>query len=201
VAARLAGEALSRGPRAFAPEGALDQLLARLALVARHAPELGLVPPGEPELRAALTDLCQGRRSFAELREGDLPGAILDRLPGATRAALARLAPERVTLGGGRQVRVNYEAGKPPWIESRLQDFFSMARGPAVANGAEPLTLHLLAPNHRAVQITSDLSGFWERHYPAIRKELSRRYPRHSWPEDPRTAPPPAPLPPRPRGR
>jgi ATP-dependent helicase HrpB len=106
-----------------------------------------------------------------------------------------------VTLGGGRQVRVNYESGKPPWIESRLQDFFSMVRGPAVANGAEPLTLHLLAPNHRAVQVTSDLSGFWERHYPSIRKELSRRYPRHAWPEEPRTAPPPAPLPPRHRGR
>jgi ATP-dependent helicase HrpB len=201
VAARLAEEALARGVRSFAEEGALDQLVARLSLVARHAPGIGATPPDEAALRAALTASCLGRRSFAELRLADLPGALLDLQPGPVRAALARLAPEKVTLPGGRSVRVHYEADRPPWIESRLQDFFSMARGPAVANGAEPLTLHLLAPNHRAVQVTSDLSGFWERHYPAIRKELSRRYPRHSWPEDPRTAPPPAPLPPRQRGR
>jgi ATP-dependent helicase HrpB len=173
--------------------------MARLALVARFAPGLGATPPDEAALRQALVASCQGRRSFAELREADLPGALLDLQPGPVRAALARLAPEKVTLPGGRAVRVHYEAGQPPWIESRLQDFFSMATGPAVANGAVPLTLHLLAPNQRAVQVTSDLSGFWERHYPALRRELSRRYPRHSWPEDPRTAPPPPPLPPRQR--
>ncbi len=100
-------------------------------------------------------------------------------------------------LPGGRQVKVNYEPGKPPWIESRLQDFFGMADGPKVVNGRVPLTLHLLAPNQRAVQVTTDLAGFWERHYPAIRKELGRKYPRHFWPEDGRSAAPPPPKPPR----
>jgi ATP-dependent helicase HrpB len=197
VSARLAEEARSRGARAFAEDGALDQLLLRLALVVRFAPALGATPPDEAALDAALTAACQGRRSFVELREADLPGALLDLQPGPVRAALARLAPERITLPGGRGVRVHYEADRPPWIESRLQDFFSMVQGPAVAGGALPLTLHLLAPNMRAVQVTSDLSGFWDRHYPALRRELSRRYPRHAWPDDPRTAPPPAPLPPR----
>jgi len=200
VAARLAEEALARGARAFAEAGALDRLLARIALVARHAPALGLEPPGEADLAAALTDLCQGRRSFADLREADLPGALLARLPGAARAALDRLAPERLTLPGGRGVRVEYEAGRAPWIESRLQDFFGLAQGPSVAGGAVPLTLHLLAPNLRAVQVTTDLAGFWERHYPALRRELGRRYPRHAWPEDPRHATPPAPRAPRSRG-
>jgi ATP-dependent helicase HrpB len=197
VAARLAEEALACGVRSFAPEGALDRLLVRAALVARHAPATGIPAPTEAELAEALRDLCQGRRSFAELREADLPGALLARWPGAARAALDRLAPERLTLPGGRGVRVEYEAGKPPWIESRLQDFFGLAQGPAVAGGAVPLTLHLLAPNLRAVQVTTDLAGFWERHYPALRRELSRRYPRHAWPEDPRHATPPAPRPPR----
>jgi ATP-dependent helicase HrpB len=95
------------------------------------------------------------------------------------------MAPERVTLAAGRAVRVDYELGKPPWIESYLQDFFGMTATPRVAEGRVPLVLHLLAPNKRAVQVTSDLQGFWERHYPAIRKELARKYPRHSWPEDP----------------
>jgi ATP-dependent helicase HrpB len=192
VAAKLAEEALARGARAFAPEGALDALLARLTFAADHAPEAGLFAPAEDDVAAALGALCQGRRSFAELREADLPGALLDRQSPKARAALERLAPARVTLPGGRSARVSYEAGKPPWIESRLQDFFGMALGPAVAGGRVPLVLHLLAPNGRAVQVTTDLAGFWERHYPALRRELGRRYPRHAWPEDPRTAAPPA---------
>ena len=104
--------------------------------------------------------------------------------------------PEHVRLPGGRQAPVNYEKGKPPWIESRLQDFFGMRAGPAICRGRVPLPLHLLAPNYRAVQVTSDLAGFWQKHYPAIRRELGRRYPSHAWPEDGATASPP---PPRPR--
>ena len=96
-------------------------------------------------------------------------------------------------LGAGREVKVLYEAGKPPSVASRLQDFFGLAKGPSVGGGKVPLVLHLLAPNHRDVQVTTDLAGFWDRHYPAIAKELRRRYPRHSWPDDPRTATPPAP--------
>jgi ATP-dependent helicase HrpB len=104
-------------------------------------------------------------------------------------------------LGGGRVVPIRYEVGKPPFVESRLQDFFGSAESPRIVAGRVPLTLHLLAPNQRAVQVTTDLSGFWERHYPTIRKELMRRYPRHPWPEDGRTATPPPPKPPRERPR
>ena len=63
-----------------------------------------------------------------------------------------------------------------------------MVDGPRLAGGKVPLVIHLLAPNQRAVQVTSDLAGFWDRHYPTIRKELSRKYPRHAWPEDPWSA-------------
>jgi ATP-dependent helicase HrpB len=66
-----------------------------------------------------------------------------------------------------------------------MQDFFGLARAPAVGDGKVPLVLHLLAPNQRPVQVTQDLPGFWIKHYPAIRKELMRKYPRHKWPEDP----------------
>ncbi|HEX8909302.1 MAG TPA: ATP-dependent helicase C-terminal domain-containing protein, partial [Anaeromyxobacteraceae bacterium] len=194
AAAALFEAARARGARAFAAEGALDRLLARLAFAARHAPELGLAPPEEDDLDAALREACQGRRSFAELREVGLEGALLGRLAPPARAALERLAPERVTLPGGRSVRVVYEAAdKPPWIESRLQDFFGMADGPRLAAGRVPLVLHLLAPNGRAQQVTTDLAGFWSRHYPALRRELMRRYPRHAWPEDPLHAQPPQP--------
>jgi len=80
---------------------------------------------------------------------------------------------------------VRYEPGKAPYLASRIQDFFGMNETPTIASGRLPLVLHLLAPNQRAVQVTTDLRGFWERHYPSIRKELMRRYPKHAWPEKP----------------
>ena len=74
-----------------------------------------------------------------------------------------------------------------------MQDFFGMVDGPKVCGGRVPITLHLLAPNQRPVQVTQDLVGFWDRHWPSIRKELMRKYPRHAWPENPREAEPPSP--------
>jgi ATP-dependent helicase HrpB len=76
-----------------------------------------------------------------------------------------------------------------------MQDFFGMKAGPVICAGRVPLVVHLLAPNGRAVQVTRDLAGFWRTHYPAIRRELSRKYPRHPWPEDGATAVPPPPRP------
>jgi len=186
----LAEQALSRGLESFAPE--VGGLLARLELLARSMPEAGFPSLGEEALRNAVVAACEGLRSFAELRAASLPDLLLRHLTPEQQRILAREAPARITLPGGRSVPVHYEPGQPPWIESRLQDFFGMAKGPAVCGGRVPLTLHLLAPNQRAVQVTQDLAGFWERHYPQIRKELGRRYPRHAWPEDGRTATPPA---------
>ena len=142
---------------------------------------------------AILEAASAGVVSLAELDAGDPTLALFHELSPDQQRLLREQAPEHVTLFGGRSVEVHYEAGKPPWIASRLQDFFGMADGPRVAKGRVPVTLHLLAPNRRAVQVTSDLAGFWERHYPALRRELGRRYPKHSWPEDGRSAKPPAP--------
>ena len=120
----------------------------------------------------------------------------LDRDPGLP-SRLAQWLPETIMLPGGRLARVNYPLDQPPWIESRLQDFFGMKKAPALLEGRLPLTVHLLAPNLRALQVTTDLEGFWAREYPRIRSELGRRYPRHAWPEDPLTAQPPPPREPR----
>jgi ATP-dependent helicase HrpB len=141
----------------------------------------------------ALREACQGRRSFAELREAGVLGALRARLPAPLARALERLAPERLTLPGGRTLRLTYRPGQPPEAASRLQDFFGMRAGPSVLDGRVPITLHLLAPNGRDVQVTSDLAGFWARHYPGVARELRRRYPRHPWPDDPLTARPPGP--------
>ena len=187
----LRDAALAAGPVRFVGEPeALTELLARTAFVAAHVP--GFPALDEAAARDALAELCEGRSSFAELRSADLMSPLLARVAGHNNA-LARLAPSHLQLPGGRRLAVHYEPGKPPWVASRLQDFFGLARGPAVADGRVPVVLHLLAPNGRAEQVTTDLAGFWDRHYPDLRRSLMRRYPRHPWPEDPRSATPPAP--------
>jgi ATP-dependent helicase HrpB len=197
-----AGRVLSRavldyGAQEFLKSDALRALAARLALLAEYFPKSNIERLDAEGVLSFVSAACEDCTSFAELRRRDIIATWCARLGSAERRLLDEAVPETVKLPGGRRVNVNYEEGKPPWIESRLQDFFGMADGPKLCSGRVPVTLHLLAPNARAVQVTSDLSGFWQRHYPGIRRELMRRYPRHSWPEDGRNAEPPKPKPPR----
>ena len=173
----------------------MRQLLCRIGFAREAMPEAPLPALAADDVAGLVRAACVGRISAREL---DDPAAIvLATLPHDARRALDTAAPERITLAGGRTVAVHYDPTTPPWIESRLQDFFGTRTVPAVAAGRVPLTVHLLAPNGRAVQVTRDLASFWTQHYPALRRELGRRYPKHAWPEDGATARPPPPLPPR----
>ncbi len=98
---------------------------------------------------------------------------------------LDELAPSHILLPRGRRVKVEYEEGLPPSISSRLQDFFGFDEQFFVARGTVPVVMKLLAPNHRPVQVTTDLPSFWKNLYPQLRRELGRRYPKHAWPENP----------------
>ncbi len=157
----------------------LEGFLTRVEFASDHSSIQKLT---DEDVRAAVRDLCRNATRLSEIKGASVSGALARKL---NSRLLNEIAPERLRLPGGRQVNVHYEPGKPPWVESRLQDFFGMRESPRVANGKVPLVLHLLAPNHRAVQTTTDLAGFWERLYPQVRKELGRRYPRHKWPESP----------------
>ncbi len=179
----LAREAIAAGIGRFVDAEALAIWRARVNLVASLAPNSGLVAPTDDALAQVVAAACEGAISFAELEKLGLL-AMLDAQLGPHRTLVERLAPTHVQLGR-RRAQIHYEPDKPPWIASRMQDFFGLPRAPAVGDGKVPLVLHLLAPNQRPVQVTQDLPGFWIRHYPALRKQLMRRYPRHQWPEDP----------------
>jgi ATP-dependent helicase HrpB len=192
----LADAALARGIERLPGGDAIPRLLARIAVAREAAPEAPLPALASGDLAALVRTACTGRTSLADLAaagQAGIAGLVLDALSPEARRLLERLAPDKVTLPGGRAVTVNYDPGAPPWIASRLQDFFGARQGPAVGGGRIPLTVHLLAPNGRAVQVTRDLEGFWARHYPSIRRELHRRYPKHAWPDDGATASPPPP--------
>ena len=163
------------------------QLLERLRFLTAAMPELAL-PAAEALLGDAVAALCDGRRSFAELRRADLAGALLGLLTHPQRQALEREAPARLTLPSGRGVPIAYAAGKPPAAAARIQEVFGLAATPRLAGGRVALVFELLAPNQRPVQITDDLASFWRRGYPEVRKQLRGRYPKHPWPDDPTTA-------------
>ncbi len=188
AAALLARHALAAGIERFVDRARIDGQLARISFLAETFPEAGIEPVDEGFLERALVALCRGLTSFQDLRAvapHGLGDALRSRLTPQQQQLLSRAAPDQISIAGRRNVRINYETGKTPWIESRIQDFFGMSETPRIADGRVPLLLHLLAPNQRPVQITADLPGFWSRTYPQVRRELGRRYPRHKWPENP----------------
>ena len=178
----LAEHALQAGLGRFTDEDALRELLARTAF----ASSLGPIRRLEiADAAACLRELCQHCRGFAELREACSGLLSLLETKAGNPVLLEELAPSRLRLPGGRFTRIHYQMDQSPWAASRLQDFFGLAETPKIGRGSTPLVLKLLAPNQRPVQTTSDLAGFWERLYPSLRRELSRRYPKHRWPERP----------------
>src|SRR5215469_14822081 len=177
AAALLSAKAVEGGIGRFVDPEELEAHLARVEFASQHSE---IQPIADAEVEHALATLCYGLRSFADV-ERAASGLIAQ----LKRPRLDEIAPTYLRLQGGRNAKVHYARGKPPWVASRLQDFFGMTETPRIASGAVPLTVHLLAPNHRPVQTTTDLSGFWERLYPQLRRELGRRYPRHAWPEKP----------------
>ncbi|MDE1154688.1 MAG: ATP-dependent helicase HrpB [Acidobacteriaceae bacterium] len=171
----LAKKALESGIEGFVDREALENFLARMRFA-------GLPPP---DLEAALSELAYGLKSFSELRTATQRGLLPLLAAQGNARRLEDLAPASVRLDRGRQTPIHYEQDRAPWIASRLQDFFGMRETPRIGPERIPVVVHLLAPNQRAVQTTTDLAGFWERLYPTTRRELMRRYPRHAWPEDP----------------
>jgi ATP-dependent helicase HrpB len=183
AAAILAEKAEEVGISRFADEEEVQRFLQRLRFAAVYSPELQT--KNDP-LASALRQVASGCTSFTELREAARNGGLLLALQAQVNARLVdEIAPSHVMLPSGRRARIEYQEGQPPSVASRLQDFFGMKQSPAVARGAVPLTVKLLAPNQRPVQVTTDLVSFWKNLYPQVRRELSRRYPKHQWPEVP----------------
>lgn len=193
----LARQAIAAGIEKFIDKDELAEWRVRVTLAAKLAnsptghsgpdplhPRPALVAPTDDALASVIANACEGAISFAELRAANLM-SLLDAGLGEHRALVARLAPTHLQLGRRGRTPIHYPSDQPPWIASRMQDFFGLARAPMIGDGKVPLVIHLLAPNQRPVQVTSDLPGFWIKHYPALRKQLMRRYPKHQWPEDP----------------
>jgi ATP-dependent helicase HrpB len=126
------------------------------------------------------------RKSFYDLKDEEISPLLLSQLPFDLQAKIRKEAPSVVLLEPlQRSFKVDYSTLAAPRIAAKIQDLFGVTRLPCLAQGRIPLTIELLSPARRPVQITDDLEGFWKRGYREIRQELRLRYPKHSWPEDP----------------
>jgi len=174
----------------FRDDPAAATWLARYALLKRAVPELDWPEIGENILVELLGRLCQGRSRIEEVRRADKVSCLESLCNPTQLRELAQSAPQTLQVPSGRKVRLDYEPDRPPVLAVRLQELFGWTETPRLARGRVPVVLHLLGPNSRPVQITADLKSFWTTTYHQVRKDLRRRYPKHSWPEDPLTAQP-----------
>ncbi|MEM9997546.1 MAG: ATP-dependent helicase HrpB [Bacteroidota bacterium] len=133
-----------------------------------------------------------GLRRLADVRKLDLDAVLRARLDWPQQQALDRLAPSHLRVPSGSNLRVDYSEPEAPVLAVKLQEVFGWTETPRLLDGTIPVTMHLLSPARRPVQVTQDLAGFWASSYFDVRKDLRGRYPKHPWPENPLEATPTA---------
>ncbi|TXH75424.1 MAG: ATP-dependent helicase HrpB [Lysobacteraceae bacterium] len=176
----------------------LRQWRARLRCLRTWMPELDLPDLSDAALLASLDDWLKpafaGKTRLDALSEDDLTEALKHGIDWGLRQRIDALAPMRITAPSGMERAIEYgyddaiDAPAAPVLAVKLQELFGLADTPRVADGRVALTLHLLSPAGRPLQVTQDLRSFWERTYPEVKKEMKGRYPKHPWPDNPWSA-------------
>jgi ATP-dependent helicase HrpB len=159
----------------------VEQWITRLNLLAKWCPEFELPPIGAEERRALIEQFCHGAFTYKDIKDRPVKAAVKDWLNPLQRQMLDDHAPERLKLSNGKTPKVVYSETEPPHASLRIQELYDVTETPKIALGHVPVLLHILAPNMRPVQITQDLAGFWREHYPRVKSELQRKYPKHQW--------------------
>lgn len=170
------------------------QFVNRVRLLASHCPEdrwpdlspVALLTTLEAWLGPYLGE-CRTRAALERIR---LLPALQTLLPWPLLRRLDELAPEKLAVPSGSQLRLAYADDGPPVLEVKLQELFGLADTPRIAASRVAVQLHLLSPARRPLAVTGDLRNFWDRVYPEVKKEMKGRYPKHPWPDDPWSAVP-----------
>ena len=171
-----------------AKDKTIAAFIARVRFVCEHVKDSQLPTLSDKGIQEVLLELCQSRTSVEQLRRAPWWEFLRGRYDYEQLKQIDQLAPESLTLPSGNHAKIQYADGKSPVLAARIQELFGWAETPRIAGGRVPVQLHLLGPNRRPQQITDDLANFWNETYTQVRKDLRRRYPKHHWPEDPKTA-------------
>ena len=167
----------------------VEQWIARVNSLAVWMPELGLPPISSEDRRALLEQLCYGSTTYKSIKDRPVWPTIRSWLSPQQQEWIDTYAPERielVTTRGPRKVKLTYSEdaenpATPPVLAARIQELYDVTGGLKVAAGRIPITIQVLAPNQRPIQVTQDLANFWRDSYPRHKQELQRKYPRHEW--------------------
>jgi ATP-dependent helicase HrpB len=159
----------------------VEQWIARTRCVAQWFPERKLIAYDDDDRRLILSELCAGATRYKEVKDKPVLDHAKNALSWEDQRFVEQMAPERLQLPGGWRMKIDYTPGQPPRGRAKIQDFYDLVQTPSVAGGRVKLILEILGPNSRPVQLTDDLANFWTNLYPTLKKELSRKYPRHEW--------------------
>jgi ATP-dependent helicase HrpB len=159
----------------------VEQWLARLDFLCANCPELQLPPFTDDDKTHVIGQLCLGAVSYKDIKEREVKPVVMSWLSSAQKELLDKHAPERLSLPNDRTPKVVYEKGKSPFISLRIQELYDVNQTPKIATGRVPVTVHILTPGMKPIQVTQDMPNFWREHYPKIKSELARKYPKHVW--------------------
>ena len=169
------------------------QLQERLEFLGRHDPDRW----PEASRKALMSSLEEwllpflaGMKRLDDLKKVDLTRVLLAWVGWDRQEALDRMAPTHLEVPSGSRIPIDYSDPEAPTLAVRLQEVFGLTETPRIAGGRVPLTMTLLSPAQRPVQVTRDLESFWRDAYFQVRKDLRGRYPKHYWPDDPLEAEP-----------
>jgi ATP-dependent helicase HrpB len=159
----------------------VEQWLARLDFLCANCLELQLPPFTDDDKAHVIGQLCLGAVSYKDIKEREVKPVVMSWLSAAQKELLDKHAPERLSLPNDRTPKVVYEKSKSPFISLRIQELYDVNQTPKIAMGRVPVTVHILTPGMKPIQVTQDMPSFWREHYPKIKAELARKYPKHFW--------------------
>ena len=162
-------------------DNSVEQWITRVHRLREWMPELELPAIGDEERRAIIEQICHGAANYKEIKERPIWPVVKGWLSKSQQDLVEKFAPERVELPNGKKWKIIYEAKAAPTIAARIQELYGVEGSITIASGRVPLVIQVLAPNHRPIQVTQNLSTFWKESYPKHKLELQRKYPRHEW--------------------
>ncbi len=177
----LAAQVLSGSLRLNGWDDAVEQWIHRVNFLAAALPDQGIPAMGGDERHHIILLVCDGATCYRDIKDAPVLQHARSLLTPGEQHLVDRHAPARLELPGGRHAKITYAASAEPFLAARIQDLYGVDDDIKIAMGRHSLTLHILAPSHRPVQITRSLRSFWAEAYPKLKQELQRKYPKHEW--------------------
>lgn len=159
----------------------VEQWITRVNRLAEWFPELEVNPIRAEDRATLIEQICYGERGARAVKDKQVMPVLREWLTAEQLAVLDHYLPERLVMANGRKSRLTYRQEGPPVLSARIQELYGVEGTFTLGNGRVPVKIEVLAPNHRPIQVTDDLTRFWSEMYPKVKAELSRRYPRHEW--------------------